>query len=376
MKNAEHLRTWAVIRLQHLESNMRTIRGSLPDYLRYIAVVKADAYGHGLSAIATRLMRGRADAFAVANLNEAATLDKLGEGWPVMVLSPLLPAERKFLFETKAIPILSSAEEVEAFDALAARYRQVRPVQIKIDTGMGRAGIWHRDTSAIAEALKETRHLQVSGLCTHFPNAESDPDLTLRQRARFLRAMKSLSLHGKDVWIHADNSAGLESFPSDGPFNAARVGLLQFGVQPHAGSLLRNLGVQPVLSLHSRVALVKELPAGVGISYGQTCRLRRRTRVAVLAGGYGDGIPTSLSNRGEVLIRGVSCPVLGRVTMDQTVVDVSTLPRVATGDIGTWIGQDGKARITTEEFAETAGRIPWEILTGLTARVNRVYEGR
>lgn len=367
-------RAWAAINLSALERNLQAIRNQMPSYLRTIAVVKANAYGHGLAPVVTRLMRARADAFAVANLEEAARLREVGEGWLIIVLSALLPPEVAAAVEMGVRPVLSSVEEVEAWEGEAARRGVVAPVHVKVDTGMGRLGVWYERFGEMMTALGRQRHLRVEGVCTHFSAADSDPEYTALQRARFLDCLGRMPEKPEGLWFHADNSAGLESFPADGPFNAVRVGLLQFGVRPRPGALLEPATVEPVLSFHGRVGLVKKLPAGESISYGRTCRLRRDTQVAVLTAGYADGIPTSLSNRGAVLIAGRRCPILGRVTMDQTMVDVTDLPiRPEAGDVATFIGRSGDEMITASEFAQKSGQVEWEVFCSLSPRTVRTY---
>ncbi|MFM9148623.1 MAG: alanine racemase C-terminal domain-containing protein, partial [Verrucomicrobiota bacterium] len=175
------------------------------------------------------------------------------------------------------------------------------------------------------------------------------------------------------LMIHADNSAGLETFSADSPFNAVRIGLMQYGLPPAEGSFLQSLRPEPVLSFHSRVALVKRLPAGTAVSYGRSRVLTRDSRVAVVAVGYGDGVPTAASNRGQLLVRGRRCPILGRVTLDETVGDVTDVPGVEVGDVATILGAQGADRITVAEFCAWSDCIPWEALCTLTQRVQRVY---
>jgi alanine racemase len=174
--------------------------------------------------------------------------------------------------------------------------------------------------------------------------------------------------------IHADNSAGLETTPGDGVFNAVRVGLLQFGILPHPHSMLARVHAEPVFSFHTRVGLVKTLPAGTGVSYGRTARLPRDSRVAVLTAGYGDGIARSSSGRAQVLIGGRRCPALGRVTMDQTIVDITDVPgEVSCGDAVVLVGRQGSAEISIQEFSDWADTIAWETLCSVTKRVPRHY---
>jgi len=369
------LRCWAEIDLAALERNLRLIRGALPAHIRYVAVVKADAYGHGLPQVAGRLMHAGADLFGVANLTEAAQLRELGPGWPVLVLSPLLPDEVRFAAEYDLAVTVSTAEEVERLERAAAAAGRPVAVHLKIDTGMGRLGVWHEEAPALFRRIAAARAVTLAGVFTHFASPDDDPDFTAEQRRRFLAALAASGLSDPPpgFFIHADNSAGLETMPGESPFNAVRVGLLQFGVLPHPGSFLAQVRTEPVFSFRTRVGIVKRLPAGTTVSYGRTRTLGRATRIAVLCAGYGDGIPRAVSNRASVLIAGARCPVLGRVTMDQTIVDVTDVGAVASGDEAVIIGRQGAAEISVGEFSRWADTIPWETLCSVTKRVPRIY---
>jgi alanine racemase len=368
------LRCWAEIDLAALERNLRHIRASLPPHMRYVAVVKADAYGHGLHQVAGRLMHAGADLFAVATLAEAAALRELGPGWPILLLSPVIPEEDRLILRYDVAVTVSSLEEVARFESVARAEDQAITVHLKIDTGMGRAGVWHQDATAVYAAIQAASHLNLAGIFTHYSSSDEDPAFTREQRDRFRRALEQFAgLDFEKLLIHADNSGGLETIERAGPFNAVRIGLLQFGIAPRPGSLFADIEPDPVFSFHTRVGLVKSLPAGTAISYGQTHRLQRDATIAVLTGGYGDGITRMLSNRGEVLIGGRRCRILGRVTMDQTIVDVTELATVAAGDRVTLIGRDQGAEIGVAEFSRWADTIPWETLCSVTKRVPRVY---
>ncbi len=371
----ENLRAWASINLSALERNLRSIRLALPDHLRYISVVKANAYGHGLAPVVTRLMRAEADAFAVANLEEAERLREVGTGWPVLVLSALLPGEFAEAVRLGVHPVISTGEELEGFAKAASRQETVVNVHLKIDTGMGRLGVWYSDFEQLLLQLSRHPELRLAGLCTHFSSADSDPEFTELQRRRFLNCLEKLpSEQLSSTTIHADNSAGVETFPEEGRFNAVRIGLMQFGVRPKPGSLLDHTLTEPVLSFHSRIGLVKDLPAGTAVSYGQTHRVKRPSTIAVLTAGYADGLPTTLSNRGTVIIEGKRCPIIGRVTMDQTIVDVTGLSRrPEVGHVATFIGAEGGASISVTEFARWSNQIEWEAFCSLSARTRRIY---
>jgi alanine racemase len=370
-------RCWAEIDLGALERNLKLIRASLPPHIRYVAVVKADAYGHGLPHVAARLMHAGADLFAVANLAEAMVIRELSADWPVLLLGATLPDEDRYLAEFDLAATVSSLDEVARFDAAARAAGQPLSVHLKIDTGMGRLGVWHDRAPQLYEAIRAAKNLRLAGVFTHFASADEDPVFTAEQRRLLLRALALFpGLDVRSVLIHADNSAGLETAPGDeSPFNAVRVGLLQFGVLPHPHSLLARVRTEPVFSFHARVGLVKELPAGTAVSYGRTRRLEQRTRVAVITAGYGDGLPRAASNRGAVLIGGRRCPILGRVCMDQTIVDLGAVPgEVRCGDPVVLVGRQAGGEITLTEFSAAADTIPWETLTSVTKRVPRHYK--
>ncbi len=371
------VRCHAEIDLGALEYNIRALRGVLPSGCRYISVVKADAYGHGLSRVASFLAeRDLVDLYAVAGLSEAAVVRGCDARAPILILSAVFPGEEDLLVTHNLTPTVSSAGEVERFDRAAARAGRKLPVHLKVDTGMGRLGIWHEWADPLFRKLAEARHLELRGVYTHLSSADSDPEFTAIQRRRFLDVLGDRPEWNREgLLVHADNSAGLDTFAPEAGFNAVRIGLAQYGVPPFesASGRLREVGLRPVCSLHSRVSLLKELPAGTEVSYGRTCRLERPTRVAVVGAGYGDGIPLACGNRASVLVRERRCPILGRVTMDEVMVDVSDLPEVACGDRATFFGRQGAAEITIREFSAWSRTIPWEVLCSLTNRVKRVY---
>ena len=370
-------RCWAEIDLAALERNLKLIRASLPARIRYVAVVKADAYGHGLPQTAARLMHAGADLFGVANVAEAMTIRELSADWPVLLLSPVLPEEDKYLAECQLAATVSSEEELGRFDAVGRAAGRPVDVHLKIDTGMGRLGVWHEGAAGLYGRIASATGVRLAGIFTHFASADEDAAFTDRQRQLFLGILRQLpgfDPAATDLFIHADNSAGLETTPGGSVFNAVRVGLLQFGILPHPNSMLARVHTEPVFSFHTRVGLVKEVPAGTGISYGRTHIARRPTRLALLTAGYGDGIARACSNRGSVLIRGRRCSILGRVCMDQTVVDITDVPdAVACGDPVVLVGRQGASEISVTEFSAWSDTISWETLCSITKRVPRLY---
>ena len=371
--NASAARAWVEIDLPAIDRNVGRIKQALPPQVRYVAVVKANAYGHGMPEVATRLLQAGVDCFAVANVAEAAILREVGHDADILLLSPTLPGELPRALALGLDFTLNSLEEAQALAAAVAKSGLKARVHVKVDTGMGRAGVWHEQAAELF-AFVQAAGFEWRGVFTHFSDADSDAAYTTNQRAIFLKLLERIPAAVRSgLMIHADNSAGLESFSASAPFNAVRVGLMQYGLPPSSGSFLASLRPEPVLSFHARVVLVKDLPAGTAVSYNRTKTLSRPTRVAIVAVGYGDGVPTAASNRGSFLVRGQRCPILGRVTMDQTIVDVTEVPSVVVGDIATILGAQGADRITVAEFCAWSDCIPWEALCTLTQRVQRVY---
>ncbi len=372
--NASAARAWVEIDLPAIDRNVGRIKQALPPHVRYVAVVKADAYGHGMPEVATRLLQAGVDCFAVANVAEAAKLREVGHDADILLLSPTLPNELPRALALGLDVTLNSLEEAQAVATAVAKSGLKAKVHVKVDTGMGRAGVWHEQAAELFAFVQADAAFEWRGVYTHFSDADSDAAYTAGQRTIFLTLLERIpSTVRAGLMIHADNSAGLESFSASAPFNAVRVGLMQYGLPPSTGSFLASLRPEPVLSFHARVVLVKDLPAGTAVSYNRTKILSRPTRVAIVAVGYGDGVPTAASNRGFFLVRGQRCPILGRVTMDQTIVDVTDVPSVVVGDIATILGAQGADRITVAEFCAWADCIPWEALCTLTQRVQRVY---
>jgi alanine racemase len=371
--NASAARAWVEIDLPAIDRNVGRIKQALPPHVRYVAVVKANAYGHGMPEVATRLLQAGVDCFAVANVAEAANLREIGHDADILLLSPTLPSELPRALALGLDITLNSLDEAQALAAAVVKSGLKAKVHVKVDTGMGRAGIWHEQADELF-AFVQAAGFEWRGVFTHFSDADSDATYTAGQRAIFLKLLELIPASVRaGLMVHADNSAGLESFSASAPFNAVRVGLMQYGLPPSTGSFLESLRPEPALSFHARIVLVKDLPSGTAVSYNRTKILSRPTRVAIVAVGYGDGVPTAASNRGFFLVDGQRCPILGRVTMDQTIVDVTDIEGASVGDIATILGAQGADRITVAEFCAWSDCIPWEALCTLTQRVQRVY---
>lgn len=368
-------RCWAEIDLMALERNVGRIRSALPKHIKYISVVKADAYGHGMPHVVPRLMQSFIDVFAVANVGEGASIRELGAGWPILILSPLLPEEDGALLEYNLTATLSSLEEAERFNQLGKKHNTAIPIHLKLDTGMGRSGVWFQEARSLYDKILNTPHLSLKGIYTHFSAADSNPAFTNEQRTHFVKTLNTFPhLDYNNLFIHADNSAALETFDASLSLNAVRVGIIQFGILPNPNApFLSNIKTEPILSLKSRIGLIKELPAGVSVSYGRTHKLKRPTRIAIVTAGYGDGISLQLSNRGQVIVRGKRTPIIGRITMDQTIIDITDNPEVSLGDTVSIIGREGSEGISISEWSHWANTIPWDTYCSITKRVPRIY---
>jgi alanine racemase len=364
MSRSDGERVWAEIDCEALRHNARVARQHLGGSAALMAVIKANGYGHGLAEVAQAL-RDDAQLFGVANLQEANRARAVVPH-PVLILGPALPAEREEIVSRRFIASVSSLGEAQAFAAIG-------DVQLncKIDTGMGRMGI---PAAAAVEQVRQIAALprvKIHSVSTHLPSGDEDPVFTSSQLAGFHQLLQEIrhAVPG-DYLVHALPSAGVLAFGTSA-YDVVRPGLMLYGIapMPEFQPLLK-----PAMTLKSHVAVLREVPAGTSISYGRTFTAPRAMRVATLSVGYADGLPRLISNRGaQVLISGRRCDVLGRVTMDLTMADVSHLPDVEVGDEVVLIGCQGDEEILATEVAQHASTIAWEIFTGIGSRVARVY---
>ena len=337
-----------------------------------MAIVKANAYGHGLPEVA-RALRDIVRMYGVANLHEAEALRAaIGAGGPeIFILGAALPGERSAIVAGGFVPAISGVEEAAAYSAIAGNRRI--SVHLAIDTGMGRMGIAEEDAARVVAEIAKLPGIEICGIATHLPVPDEDERYTEDQLRRFQAVTAAAREAGARLpLIHALNSAGIFRFPGYAG-TMVRAGLMLYGISP-LPDFQRQL--RPALTLKTRIILVREHHAGSSISYGRTFITPGPARVATLAFGYADGYHRALSNQGtEVLIHGHRCPLLGRVTMDQIMVDVSDVPAAAIGDEAILIGEAGGECILASDLAEKAGTIPWEIFTSIGTRVERLYHG-
>ncbi|HEY4257078.1 MAG TPA: alanine racemase [Candidatus Udaeobacter sp.] len=359
----ETFRCWAEIDRDALRQNAKVVRQRIGS-AEMLAVVKANAYGHGLLGVAQTLADD-AQLFGVANLEEALALRE-SLPHPIVILGPATPEERSIIAQRKFIPTISSLEEAQAFD-------QLGPVSInfKIDTGMGRMGVVESESREVFKRVAALPNIDIHSVSTHMPVSNEDAKFTRGQLVRFRRIIEQIRAEVPGSYrAHVLQSAGTLAF-NPPTFEIVRAGIMLYGISPlpEFQKLLKA-----VMTWKTRIVLIRDMPKGSSISYGRTFITPRKMQIATLSAGYADGYPWHLSNRGAAaLVRGQRCALVGRVTMDLMMIDVSNIDNVQVGDEVVLMGRDGSEEISCRELAEKAGTITWEIITRIGARVRRVY---
>lgn len=367
---SERRRVWAETDLSALRENYARARRSLPTGCGITGVVKADAYGHGAEVVSRALEELGIDQLAVGDADEAVTLREAGILTPILVLGASLEAEIPALVEARVIPSIHSPDRIAHFAREAQRAGVRLAVHLFVDTGMSRLGVNPENALEHLRAIAAEPSLVLVGLGTHLASPEQEL-WSREQLARFdgvLFAARSAGLLPPRV--HVASSLPLDRYP-ESSHDMVRLGGALYGLHPDPSRLGPDAG-RPVLSLRTQVIHVRDLPSGAPVGYGGTFVTRRPTRLATLPVGYHDGFPHSLSNRGQVLIRGARAPVVGRVSMDYVTIDVTEVPEAATGDTVTILGEDGGDRIHAAELAAWAGTVCYEIPSRLGPRVARV----
>lgn len=367
--------TAAVIDLAALEHNVKAVLSHAAGR-KVLAVVKAQAYGHGAVPIARHLLRLGIDTLGVALVEEGRALREAGIHAPVLVMGALFPDQAEAAVELGLTPVVFTRPVAEAL-SMAAQARNTRvPVHVKIDTGMGRIGIAPEEAPDFVAALRVLPGIDVQGLMTHFADADlRDKGFAGRQMDRFEGIIRELEARGMIVPLrHAANSAAVLDYRR-ALFTMVRPGLMLYGYNPLEGGA-ETSDLKPVLSLTTRIAFLKKVAAGVPVSYGRTFVTRRESIIATLPIGYADGYSRALSNSGEALVGGCRTPVVGRVCMDMCMIDVTEVPGVQEGDEVVLLGGQGHERITADDLAGKTGTIAYEVLCGISSRVPRLYHER
>ena len=370
-KNAIGYRpTWAEVNLNYLEHNFQEVKSLLQPQTKILVTVKADAYGHGLIPVASRLVACGVDYLGVASIDEGVKLRKAGIKIPILLLGLILKEDLPPLFTYRLIPTICDHRMAVALNAKAAALKERMPVHIKVDTGMGRIGVLHTEALELVTHIHKLKNIIIQGIFTHFALADLDLKFTARQINLFNKLVGDLKKSGIVIpLVHAANSMGLIRHGRS-HFTMVRPGLVIYGLYPK-----KNLGINllPVLSLKTRVVFIKQVGPGYGISYGLTYVTKQPTCIVTLPVGYGDGYPRNLSNLGWLLIGGKRFRISGSICMDQIMVDVGNFkPKI--GEQVVLIGKQGEQRVTAEELAGLAHTISYEIVCGLGSRIPRIYK--
>jgi len=369
--------TRAEINLEALRLNLRAVKRHAGG-AKVWAVLKADGYGHGAPAVARTLERAGADGFCVALLEEGVELREAGIVAPILVMGGYYPGAHAEVLARKLTPVVYDIGQIESFARLVRSGDVERPVRVhlKVDTGMARLGVTMQALPALAESLADFPEVSVDGLMTHLACAESGAEETTEQMVLFDEATAQLARHGiRPPVRHAANSAAL--FHEEARLDAVRPGIAIFGVSPRIEKKALADDLRLVMRVRTEIVSLRDLAVGAPVGYGALFRAKRPTRIATIPMGYADGLSRALTNVGHVLVRGKRAPIVGAVSMDMTMIDVTDVPGAQLRDevvvLGAQEGPLGKDAIGADEIAETIGTIPWEVLTSVSRRVPRFY---
>lgn len=378
MQTAAHRPTRAEINLDNLIHNFRVMREAMGADVAIMPAVKADAYGHGARACAAALERAGADWFGVAMPEEGLQLREAGIRRPILCLGGFWEGQETLVIEARLTPAVFRLDLLERLDRAAQGAGMVADYHVKIDTGMGRLGVPSREFDDFLESVSRFENIRMDGMMTHFAAADEAgrQEFTREQMARFAEAVESALSRGHNpTWIHQANSAAAHALPlSRG--RLVRLGGVLYGLwRDVTDSQVSPLDWRPVMSLHTRISVLKTVSKGVPLGYGCSFVTQRESRIATLPLGYEDGLRRGLSNRGRVIVRGQMTPIVGRVSMDLTLIDVTDIAGAAVGDEVVIIGSQAECLITAEEVAAQLGTISYEVTCAISDRVPRVYTG-
>jgi len=378
VKTLTHAPTQAEIDLDALAFNVAQARRLGGKGKKFLAVVKANAYGHGAIGIARELEALGVDFLGVAFVDEGVKLRKAGIKKPILVLGGIFPSHVKKIFTFGLTPVVFDLTVAHALDSEGKRQKRVLPVHIKIDTGMNRLGVPFEQTEKFFTGLQSVKFLKVEGVLSHFSSAhlrdKESRNYSAEQTKKFKKSLSLIrGLNFVPSLIHMTNSSAIiENLIPD--FTMVRAGLMLFGAYPSDALAQSHLSLKPVMSLKTHVIQIKTVPPETPISYSRTFCTKKESLIAAIALGYADGYHYRLSNRGKVLIQGKKLPLVGSVCMDLIMADVTELPGVKSEEEVVLFGRQGKATIAVEEVAQWADTIPYEILCGISSRVPRIYK--
>ncbi|MFH1867877.1 MAG: alanine racemase [Candidatus Omnitrophota bacterium] len=365
--------TWAEVDLGAIKYNLSQVKRVIGKDTSILVAVKANAYGHGILEVSRVLVSSGVDFLGVGTTDEAVLLRNNGFKIPILILGSILPSEAEAVIKNNISHTVGSIELASFINRVSARMGRRAKVHIKIDTGMGRIGIWHKDAVCFIKELVRFKNINIEGIFSHFPSADDNELLTRKQIRDFQAIINEIESLGIDIrYKHMANSTALVGY-KESHMNLVRPGLMLYGLYPLSYSSKRKAILRPALSLKSRISFIKDVPSGRTISYGGTYKTRRAAKVATIPIGYGDGYSRRLSNKGHVLVKGIRVKILGIVCMDQIMADVTNVPGVSVGDKVTLIGKDKGCGITVEEIAEICETIPYEVVCWFDNRIPRIY---
>ena len=365
--------TRAEINLDALQHNFRQVRSRVGSQVRIMAVVKANAYGHGILEVASALLEARADYLGVARAGEGVLLRESGIEAPILVFTPPFAEQSEIFLDHNLEATVCTAQSVQVLDALSSSRGRQAAVHVKVDTGMGRLGVDYREAIDFVRYVASCNHLDLRGFYTHFATAdEKDKGFARKQLSRFHDLVSTLRNVGVEIAMsHCANSGAILDL-EESYYDMVRPGIMLYGYYPsHETS--ESLPLRPVLSLKSKISFLKRVDAGTSISYGRKYITAAPTTIASVPIGYADGLNRHLTNTGEAIVRGRRYPLVGTVCMDHVMLDVGTSGTVNIGDEVTFIGVDGEERITAWDIADKLGTIPYEVCCAISERVPRVY---
>jgi alanine racemase len=366
--------TWIEIDLDAIRHNLLQIKKLVSSDTVILAPVKANAYGHGILKVSETLVGLGVGYLGVSTIDEALLLRKNGfEKIPILMLGSVLNRAAGLIVENNITQALSDIGMAFALSKHAKRQGKRAKVHVKIDTGMGRIGVWHKDALHLITALSKMKNIELEGVFSHFSNSDEDKNITHSQMDDFLSLVEEMEESGVHVkYKHIANSMAVVDYERS-HMNLIRPGLILYGLWPRPGLSKSRIRLKPALSLKSSIVFLKDVPPGRTISYAGTHTTKTHTAIATIPIGYGDGLNRRLSDKGHVIIRGKKAPIVGRVCMDQIMVDAGHIKNVKSGDIVTLIGSHGKESITVEEIAGLCDTIPYEVVCWLDKRVPRMY---
>lgn len=380
--------TWTEIDSKAVAHNLKAIRGAAMKNQFFIptrnkplrkqaiatqilAVVKSNAYGHGMVRLSKLLDKSGVGFFGVSNIFEGRELRQVIKKKPILVFESTLCDYINDLIECQLMPTVGNIDFARKLNQAAKKKKCIVDIHVKVDTGMGRLGVWIDDAYAFIVELYQLTHLRIMGIYTHFPVADTDRAFTKKQVESLYQLVLSLDKKGYVIpYIHAANSMGLAGYQTK-VLNVARPGLMLYGLYPSV-ALKKKLKLKPALSVYSKVIFLKDIAAGRGISYGHTFIAKKKMKIAVIPIGYNDGYMRSMSNKAFVLIAGRRCRVVGNITMNQIMVDVSHIKNVLIGDKVTLLGAQGQAQVSADDLAKWAGSIHYEMVCSLGNRLENI----